>query len=251
MTANACYTSGGTPAAPVSIHGTTITCPGGDVANPYWFAAVQPLVNTSQPFCDRTTSSRARRRSPVLTVRTTRRTLRRWCSTTSMISSRSRRRSSSKAANGTVIRSPRSESIRRRADVRPLPAIPDSGTISTSCASVVNIPNPYTGIFDSLNAFAQPDEFMMNLQLSYDVSPQDSARRHAREHRELLLRRQRGAVDLQRREHLPIRNADDRRLLTRSRRTRRPARLQTRRGIAGRSSSRPRSIRTARTSGRS
>ena len=56
----------------------------------------------------------------------------------------------------------------------PLTGYPGQRANSTSCASVINIPNPYTGIFDGLNAYAQPNEFMMNLQLSYDVSPRIS-----------------------------------------------------------------------------
>jgi hypothetical protein len=35
----------------------------------------------------------------------------------------------------------------------------------------MTIPDQYTGQFDSLGAFTQPNEFSMNLQLSYDVSP--------------------------------------------------------------------------------
>ena len=42
---------------------------------------------------------------------------------------------------------------------------------AASCHSVVNIPNPYTGGFDTLGAFVQPNEFLLNLQLSYELSP--------------------------------------------------------------------------------
>jgi hypothetical protein len=40
-----------------------------------------------------------------------------------------------------------------------------------TCVGTMSIPDQYTGQFDSLGAFTQPNEFAMNLQLSYDVSP--------------------------------------------------------------------------------
>ncbi len=39
------------------------------------------------------------------------------------------------------------------------------------CAGVIPVPNKYTGVFDQPGAFVNPNEFIMNLQLSYDVSP--------------------------------------------------------------------------------
>ncbi len=35
----------------------------------------------------------------------------------------------------------------------------------------LNIPDPYTKTFDNLGAFVQPNQLMLNLQISYDVSP--------------------------------------------------------------------------------
>lgn len=40
-----------------------------------------------------------------------------------------------------------------------------------TCGSTIVIPNPYTGTFDQPGAFVNPSQFLMNLQLSYDVSP--------------------------------------------------------------------------------
>ena len=45
---------------------------------------------------------------------------------------------------------------------------------ASTCGGGVVIPNPYTGTYDNLGSFVQPSEFMMNLQLSYDVSPRVS-----------------------------------------------------------------------------
>ena len=39
------------------------------------------------------------------------------------------------------------------------------------CAGRVAIPNPYTGAFDDIGAFIQPNELAANVQISYDVSP--------------------------------------------------------------------------------
>ena len=40
-----------------------------------------------------------------------------------------------------------------------------------TCAGTLPIPNLYTGQFDPLGSFVQPNEILGNLQLSYDVSP--------------------------------------------------------------------------------
>jgi hypothetical protein len=42
---------------------------------------------------------------------------------------------------------------------------------ATTCGSLVNIPNPDTGRFDGLGAFVGPSQLAMNMQLSYDVNP--------------------------------------------------------------------------------
>jgi hypothetical protein len=42
---------------------------------------------------------------------------------------------------------------------------------AVSCNAVLTIPNPYTGNFDQPGAFVNPSQLMMNLQISYDVSP--------------------------------------------------------------------------------
>ena len=42
---------------------------------------------------------------------------------------------------------------------------------ASTCPGVVAIPDPYTGAYDALGAFTQPNEIIANLQLSYDVSP--------------------------------------------------------------------------------
>ncbi len=40
-----------------------------------------------------------------------------------------------------------------------------------SCGSIGAVPDTYTGVFDPLGSFTQPNLFDMNMQLTYDVSP--------------------------------------------------------------------------------
>jgi len=40
-----------------------------------------------------------------------------------------------------------------------------------SCTGEVPTPNPFTGNFDNLGAFRSPNQLLMHMQLSYDVSP--------------------------------------------------------------------------------
>jgi Carboxypeptidase regulatory-like domain/TonB dependent receptor/TonB-dependent Receptor Plug Domain len=42
------------------------------------------------------------------------------------------------------------------------------------CGALSSIPDTYTGVFDPVGSFTQPNEISMNMQLSYDVSPRIS-----------------------------------------------------------------------------
>ncbi|MBV9270019.1 MAG: TonB-dependent receptor, partial [Candidatus Eremiobacteraeota bacterium] len=42
---------------------------------------------------------------------------------------------------------------------------------ATNCGGTVTIPNPYTGHFDNIGSFVQPNQLAGNVQVSYDVSP--------------------------------------------------------------------------------
>ena len=42
---------------------------------------------------------------------------------------------------------------------------------ASACPTALVIPDPFTGVYDNLGAFTQPNEFMFNLQASYDLSP--------------------------------------------------------------------------------
>ncbi|HLY03259.1 MAG TPA: TonB-dependent receptor [Candidatus Cybelea sp.] len=45
---------------------------------------------------------------------------------------------------------------------------------ASQCPAALVIPDPFTGVFDDLGAFTEPNEFMVNFQASYDVSPRIS-----------------------------------------------------------------------------
>ena len=45
-----------------------------------------------------------------------------------------------------------------------------TGYDASSCTGIVNIPNPYTGKFDGIGQFVQPNLINANLQISYDLS---------------------------------------------------------------------------------
>lgn len=51
------------------------------------------------------------------------------------------------------------------------PAGAGGGYDALNCAGLITIPNPYTKVFDSPGAFVNPNQFLMNMQISYDVSP--------------------------------------------------------------------------------
>ena len=42
---------------------------------------------------------------------------------------------------------------------------------ASSCAASLVIPDPFTGVFDDLGSFTQPNELMVNFQATYDISP--------------------------------------------------------------------------------
>ncbi len=46
-----------------------------------------------------------------------------------------------------------------------------AGYDAMNCAGILTIPDPYTHTFDQPGAFVNPSQLLMNLQVSYDVSP--------------------------------------------------------------------------------
>jgi hypothetical protein len=167
-TANACYNATGTPVAPISIVGQTIKCPAGDIVNPYWFAAVQSIIDVHSQFPTYSTFPGATAfpgaysafGAPYVASLVLNYKHDKYAITPSF-----------QFQGGTKYGYPLSSvGIDPAAGCSPIPGT-GGRYDATTCHNVVNIPNPFTGGFDTLGAFTQPNEFLMNLQLTYDVSP--------------------------------------------------------------------------------
>ncbi len=161
LAANACYTGTGTPVAALPGGG----CPHGDIANPYWNSPAQALVNTQQNFPTFDTFPGALGLSPqgfgapyvgtlVLNYKH-----QKFAVTPSL-----------QFQGGGKYGIPISEPGIDPASGCGTPLIGDRYNAST-CPGVVAIPDPFTGSYDAIGSFTQPNELIANLQLSYDVSP--------------------------------------------------------------------------------
>jgi hypothetical protein len=161
ITANACYNGKGVPKAPLPGGG----CKPGDIANPYWNSPPQALVNTGQAFPTFDTFPGALGLSPqgfnspyvgTLLLNYKRQ---KFAITPSL-----------QFQGGGKYGIPISEPGIDPASGCGKPLVGDRYNAS-NCLGVVAIPDPFSGAYDALGAFTQPNELTMNLQLSYDVSP--------------------------------------------------------------------------------
>jgi Carboxypeptidase regulatory-like domain/TonB dependent receptor len=168
VTANACYTAKGMPAAPTPSGG----CPAGDIANPYWNAPPQALVNPYQPFPTYDTFPGALGEaaqgfnSPYVATLVANYRHQKFAITPSL-----------QFQGGGKYGVPISEAGIDPAST-PLDDLGGCGAPlygsrynASTCQNVVDIPDPFTGGYDGIGAFTQPNELIANLQLSYDVSP--------------------------------------------------------------------------------
>ncbi len=161
MAANACYTSSGTPVAGLPGGG----CPHGDIANPYWLAAPQALVNTAQNFPTYDTFPGALGLaaqgfgSPYVGTLLVNYKHQKFAITPSV-----------QFQGGGKYGIPITEAGIDPASGCGKPLFGDRYNAST-CPGVVDIPNPYTGVFDPIGAFTEPNELIANVQLSYELSP--------------------------------------------------------------------------------
>ena len=160
-TANACYTASGTPVGGLP----SGACPSGDIANPYWTASPQALIDPTQAFPTFDTFPGSLGLNPqgfnapyvstlVLNYRHDK-----YAITPSL-----------QFQGGSKYGIPLSEAGIDPASGCGAPLFGDRYNAST-CPNFVPIPDPYTGGFDGIGAFTQPNELIANLQLSYDVSP--------------------------------------------------------------------------------
>jgi hypothetical protein len=162
LTANACYTASGNPVA-VDPSGH---CPLGDIANPYWNAPIQSLVSATQAFATYDTFPTNQIglvsqgfNSPYVG---------------SMVLNYKKDKlaitPSFQFQAGGKYGVPIAEAGIDPASGCGAPLVGDRYN-ATTCPGTIDIPDPYTGIFDGIGAFTQPNEFMFNLQASYNVSP--------------------------------------------------------------------------------
>jgi len=161
IAANACYTATGTPVGPTAGGG----CPHGDIANPYWNAPPQALVNTGQnfPTYDTFPGSLGLAAqgfgSPYVGTMLLNYKHQKFAITPSL-----------QFQGGGKYGIPLTEAGIDPASGCGKPLFGDRYNAST-CPNVVDIPNPFTGVFDPIGAFTEPNELIANLQLTYDVSP--------------------------------------------------------------------------------
>jgi hypothetical protein len=161
MTANACYHQNGTPAPALPGGG----CKHGEIANPYWNSPAQALINTAQnfPTYDTFPGSLGLAAqgfgSPYVGTLVLNYKHQRFAITPSL-----------QFQGGSKYGIPITEAGIDPASGCGKPLFGDRYNAST-CPGVVDIPNPFTGVFDPIGAFTEPNELIGNLQLSYDVSP--------------------------------------------------------------------------------
>ncbi len=161
MTANACYTATGIPVAAASGGG----CPAGDIANPYWNSPAQALVNTGQNFPTFDTFPGALGLaaqgfgSPYVGSLVLNYKHQRFAITPSL-----------QFQGGGKYGVPIANAGIDPASGCGTPLVGDRYN-ATTCPGTVFIPDPYSGAYDSIGAFTQPNELIANLQLSYQVSP--------------------------------------------------------------------------------
>jgi hypothetical protein len=161
LTASACYHQNGTPAPALPGGG----CKSGEIANPYWTSPAQALVNTAQnfPTYDTFPGSLGLAAqgfgSPYVGTLLLNYKHQRFAITPSL-----------QFQGGSKYGIPITEAGIDPASGCGKPLFGDRYNAST-CPGVVDIPNPFTGVFDPIGAFTEPNELIGNLQLSYDVSP--------------------------------------------------------------------------------
>ena len=162
LAAAPCYTggiNGGTPDP---------SCKPGDIANPYWNAAGQSLIDPAENFQTYSIfpggigSSAAAYGAPYVGTLLLNYKHDKFTITPSL-------QFQGGGRYGYPISTPGIDPA--GGGCRPLGGAFGNRYNAPTCGATMAIPDTYTGQFDNLGSFLQPNEFNMNLQLSYDVSP--------------------------------------------------------------------------------
>jgi hypothetical protein len=161
LPAAACYSSTGAPAA--ALGGGA--CPAGDIQNPYWNVPGQSLIDPGQNFPTYDIfpagigSSANAYGSPYVATLLLNYKHDKFAITPSMQFQGGNRYGAPETSPG----------VDPAAGCTALPGTQRYN--ASTCATNLVIPDPYTGVYDGLGSFVQPNQFSMNMQLSYDVSP--------------------------------------------------------------------------------
>ncbi|MBV8154269.1 MAG: TonB-dependent receptor [Candidatus Eremiobacteraeota bacterium] len=159
LAAAPCYTQKGTPDP---------ACKAGDVANPYWNVAGQSLINPAENFPTYSIfpggigSSGAAFGAPYVATLLLNYKHDKFAITPSF-------QFQGGGRYGYPISTPGIDPA--AGGCQPLGGPFGNRYSAPTCNATMAIPDTYTGQFDNLGSFLQPNEFTMNLQLSYDVSP--------------------------------------------------------------------------------
>ncbi|HTU71028.1 MAG TPA: TonB-dependent receptor [Candidatus Baltobacteraceae bacterium] len=165
-----CYTAAGAPDP---------ACAAGDYGNPYWDAPLQPLINPNQSFptydifpAGIGTSASAFGAPYVATIVLNYKHDK-WAVTPSLQFQAGTRYGAPNTTPG-LAPDECAGVFGTGADPRYPYGNPSTGTVDYSTCDTgdnITIPDPYTHQFDPLGSFIQPSQMMLNLQLSYDLSP--------------------------------------------------------------------------------
>ncbi|MGB6712099.1 MAG: TonB-dependent receptor [Candidatus Cybelea sp.] len=162
MTADACYTPNGTAVA--QLPGGF--CPRGDVANPYWTSPPQAMIDARESFPTFDAfpgvlglPAAQAFGSPYVASALLNYRHRQFAVTPGM-----------QFQGGGKYGVPIAEAGIDPASGCGKPLVGDRYN-ATTCPGVLDIPDPFTGAYDGIGAFTQPNELIANLQVSYDVSP--------------------------------------------------------------------------------
>ncbi|MGC1379923.1 MAG: TonB-dependent receptor, partial [Candidatus Baltobacteraceae bacterium] len=160
-------TNEGVPAAQCYLKGAPAPCSApGAVVNPYWSAPAQSLLNPGQNFATYDIfpagigSSANAFGSPYVSAMVLNYRYDKLALTPSM-----------QFQGGNKYGAPETSPGIDPADAGCAALMSSHRYDASACPADLVIPNPYTGVFDNLGSFTQPNQFIFNFQASYDLTP--------------------------------------------------------------------------------
>ncbi len=167
--------------APCYVGGVSASCStAGAIANPYYNAPLQPLIDPSQAFTPYSNfpgpvqSYAVAYGAPYVATLILNYKHDKFAITPSLQFQGGARYGEPETTNGidpTTCAAPLAGASPSGDPRYPYGAAGGGAYDATNCGGTVVIPDPYTGAFDNLGSFVQPNQLAANLQLSYDVSP--------------------------------------------------------------------------------